>query len=561
MQAGFMGNIHRGILDRHIFEAFSGERDFSRALELAQKYRELLRKYPVSSLEAAGRIPPEMLDEMRATGMFGISIDAQHGGLGFSLSEYLKVIEEVARADMSPALVFVAHLSIGIKAIDLFGTPEQKSMYLPAAASGEMIFSYALTEPLIGSDAKSIETRAELSADGSHYVLNGTKTYITNANYAGGLTVFARLNEPGRLICLIVETAWEGVKIGADMPKMGLKASSTASVSFRNVKVPAENVIGVPGEGFKVAMMVLNYGRLGLGAASIGAMEQGLEDMWKRSGSRIQFGVPIRQFDLVREKIARARANCAAMRAMNELASSILEADPTRETAIETSHCKLFGTTRAWESAYDALQVAGGSGYLTTQPYEKRLRDFRVTTIFEGTTEIHSIYPALLGLRRLGKEIKSRGGLGRMLFLLGEFLSSYKPLGWRIDNPDQLIRRAFLLAGANSKTIRRMLVLCAAVHGERAAGKEFLLRRITNLSLYTFALLSLAGKLSRKRHVIRSERDELACIIEEAREARQRCRGFSDTRQERCQLRLVTRMEQESGVSDDREGHRRGGKG
>ncbi|MEN6464321.1 MAG: acyl-CoA dehydrogenase family protein [Syntrophaceae bacterium] len=546
MPSGMMEQIYRGELDPGIYNAFAQKHDFSRARDLVQKYRELLQKFPVASIEESGRIPAEMLAGMKKSGLFGISVPGEHGGLGFSLFEYLKVIEEVSRIDMSPALVFVAHLSIGIRGIELFGTPEQKSRYLPRAASGEMIFSYALTEPLTGSDAKSITTQASISPDGSHYILNGTKTYITNANYAGGLTVFARLDQPGRLIAFIVETAWEGVKIGADMPKMGLKASSTASIQFKNVKVPIENVIGAPGDGFRLAMMVLNYGRLGLGAASIGAMEQGLADMWKRAGSRVQFGKPIRHYQLVQEKIARTRVNADAMSAMNELAASILSDDPLRETAIETSHCKLYGTTRAWKAVYDALQVAGGSGYLTTQPYEKRMRDFRVTTIFEGTTEIHSMYPALLGLRRLGKELRALKGMGRIAFILKEFLSSYKPPGWKADHNEPLVRQAFLLAGANSQTIRRMLLLSLLVYGEKAAEREYLLRRITSISLYTFAVLALASKSAKQDNISGIEKESLACLIEEAREVRRRCSTLADTRLEILESRLIGQMEGQS---------------
>lgn len=543
MPSGLMEQIYRGVLDPVIHNLFSQKHDFSRVRVLVQKYRELLQKFPVASLEESGTIPQEMLAEMKKAGFFGISVPEEHGGLGFSLFEYLKVIEEVSRLDMSPALAFIAHLSIGIRGIELFGTPEQKERYLPPAALGEMIFSYALTEPLTGSDAKSITTQAALSPDGSHYILNGTKTYITNANYADGLTVFARLDEPGKLIAFIVETAWEGIKIGADMPKMGLKASSTASIQFKNVKVPARNVLGTPGDGFRLAMMVLNYGRLGLGAASIGAMEQGLEDMWKRSGSRIQFGQPIRNYQLIQEKIAKARVNADAMRAMNELTTSILSINPLSETAIETSHCKLFGTTRAWEAVYEALQVAGGSGYLSTQPYEKRMRDFRVTTIFEGTTEIHSMYPALLGLRRLGKEIKGLKGMNRIAFILKEFLSSYKPLGWKANHSEPHVRTAFLLAGANSQTIRRMLLLSLVFYGEKSAEREYLLRRITLISLYTFAVLALASKLAKQETITGVERESLACLIEEAREVRGRSGTIADTKLEILESRLFRQME------------------
>ena len=189
------------------------------------------------TLESLGRLPQEMLQEMAGIGLFGLTIPAAYGGLGFSTWEYMRVVDEMVRLDMAAALASLAHLSIGVKGIELFGNESQKQKYLVPAASGEMIFSYALTEPRIGSDAQHIETRAKLSPDGGHYLLNGQKTYITNANYAGALTVFAQMDpaRPGFMGAFIVETGWAGVKIGKDMPKMGLKASSTAAIQFRDV--------------------------------------------------------------------------------------------------------------------------------------------------------------------------------------------------------------------------------------------------------------------------------------------------------------------------------------
>ncbi len=191
---------------------------------------------------------------------------------------------------------------------------------------------------------------------------------------------------PGFMGAFIVETGWEGVKIGKDIPKMGLKASSTAAVHFKDVRVPKQNLLGSPGDGFKVAMTILNYGRLALGAASVGILNQAVEDMLKRSKNRIQFGRPIQDYELVQEKIVTARVNASVVSAITSFTAAMLDKNPLAPVAIESSHCKLFGTTRAWNSLYDAQQVAGGSGYLSTQPYEMRMRDFRVTTIFEGTT-------------------------------------------------------------------------------------------------------------------------------------------------------------------------------
>jgi acyl-CoA dehydrogenase family protein 9 len=420
----FLINLYFGSLDAELFDSFLEFQADESTLGVIQNYLEVNSEYPPSVLEEKGMVPSELLEKLGRNDFFGLTIPRQYGGVGLSLRQYLHIVESLVSKNMSLGILALAHLSIGIKGIVLFGNEKQKRKYLVPAASGEMIFSYALTEPLTGSDAQNIETVATLSEDGKHYILNGTKTYITNANYAGGLTVFAQMDpaRPGFMGAFVVETAWDGVKIGKDMPKMGLKASSTASIQFTDVKVPKENLLGQPGDGFKIAMVILNYGRLALGAASAGMMKQSLRDMTKRSADRTQFGVPINKFELIQEKMVKAKVYGYVSSAITTLTAGMLENNPTALVAMESSHCKLFGTTRAWETIYDALQVAGGSGYLTTQPYEKRMRDFRVTTIFEGTTEIHSIYPAMFVIRTLSKRLQASasGRLSQLAKLVKE---------------------------------------------------------------------------------------------------------------------------------------------
>lgn len=504
--------------------------------EIITRYRQLLQKYPPEILESFGRLPSEMLREMAEIGLFGLSIPVAYGGLGLDLRAWLKVVEEMVPLDMASALTSLAHLSIGVKGIELFGNEAQKQRYLVPAASGEMIFCYALTEPRVGSDAQHIETRAELSKDGCHYLLNGQKTYITNANYAGAFTVFAQMDQarPGFMGAFIVETGSAGVRIGKDMPKMGLKASSTAAVQFRDVKVPAENLLGIPGEGFKIAMTVINYGRLALGAASVGMMRQSLADMDKRATSRMQFGVPIKNFSLIQEKLAKARVNSFVAAAMNDFTATLLQRDPTANLAGETSHCKLFGTTRAWDTLNDAFQVAGGSAYLATNPYEKRLRDFRVATVFEGTTEIHSIYPALSAIRNRVKQMGQTKGM-RLFGILSLIVDIFRKVEWPLEVEHKVLRKASRFARANASTIMRLLVGGLLTYGKRTAERQFLLRRITTQSLYLFGLLAILVKLASKQRQDALKKDDLASLqffLEEAKEARKGNRRLFDSRKE-----------------------------
>ena len=290
---GFLEKLYQGEFDKALFMSCHGSEISAKGRSILNAYVALSKEYSPLALEEKGELPEALWKGLKETGMFALTIPESYGGSGLSLSDYLSIIEIAAAADMAVAIIPLAHHSIGLKGIILFGSEEQKKKYLPPAASGETIFAYALTEPDTGSDAQHIKTFAESSEDGSHYILNGTKTYITNGGYAGGMTVFAQMdrNNPGFMGAFIVETGWEGVEIGKDMHKMGLTVSSTTMIKFKNVKVPSENLVGKPGDGFKIAMTILNYGRLGLAAASNGLMNQSAKEMLERANRRKQFGV------------------------------------------------------------------------------------------------------------------------------------------------------------------------------------------------------------------------------------------------------------------------------
>jgi acyl-CoA dehydrogenase family protein 9 len=488
---GFLENLYEGKFVSELFDLNMHSADEEKVQKFMKGYWKAIEGYNPLELEKLGQAPPELMDALKKTGIFGLTIPTEYGGLGFKMSEYLRVVEEMARHDMALVLIPLAHLSIGIKGIYLSGSDEQKKNYLTKAASGEMVFAYALTEPKTGSDARHVETMAKLSDDGKYYILNGSKTYITNGNYAGGLTVYAQMDEekPGFMGGFIVETAWDGVKIGKDMPKMGLKISSTTSISFKDVKVPVENLIGKPGEGFKIAMNVLNYGRLGLGAASAGLMQQSLEDMKDRALKRKQFGVSIRDFELIQEKMVKARAHRLASRAITYYTAAMLDMDRALNVALESSHTKLYGTNECWNTLYDALQTAGGAGFISTQPYEKRMRDFRVTTIFEGTTEIHTIYPPLTLFRSFGKELKKQGTMGK----LGILKSIKNTKAFKAPKSDYSeINAAYKMAGSLEKAFRKLLAEGFSKYGSKIVSQEFYLRRMTRLSVSLYILISVS---------------------------------------------------------------------
>ena len=511
-----------GRLNKEVVNGFQDLNADARTQKIIDKYLEVSGQYPEHQLEEKGVLSKEILRKLSEVEFFGLNIPTAYGGAGLNLRQYLKVIEETTPHNMVLGFTALAHLSIGTKGIVLFGNKEQKRKYLVPAASGEMIFAYALTEPKKGSDAQNIETTAVLSEDGQFYILNGQKAYITNANYAGAMTVFAQMDSarPGFMGAFIVETSWDGVKIGKDVSKMGLKASSTAAVQFKNVKIPKENLLGQPGDGFKIAMVILNYGRLALGAASSGMMKQSLRDMVKRSSSRIQFGVSINHFELVQEMMVKAKVNSYVASAMTAFAAGMLEENALAPVAVESSHCKLFGTNKAWDTLYDALQVAGGSGYLSTQPYEKRMRDFRVTTIFEGTSEIHSIYPALFMMRSLKKHILTEhtGKISQMVFLIKEI---FRGTVWNIKFSHKEMSKAASVANSIAKSIRYKIITGFLFYGEKVLQRQFFLRRITYFSLYFFGILAMLARIESTNKAggrITEDLKLLNFFVEEARQ-------------------------------------------
>jgi acyl-CoA dehydrogenase family protein 9 len=289
-------------------------------------------------------------------------------------------------------------------------------------------------------------------------------------------------------------------------------------------------------------MTILNYGRLALGAGSTGMMRQSLADMKKRAATRTQFDVPINRFELIQEMLVRARVNGYIASAITAFTASMLPADPLAVIAIESSHSKLFGTTRAWATLYDALQVAGGAGYLATLPYELRMRDFRVATIFEGTTEIHSIYPALFVIRRLAKELRGRSGnkFKSGLFLLkGAFIR----MRWRLRFNQADMDRAAGVARANARWMNFLVHAGLLIYGEKIFRREFLLRRITDLSLHMYGILAALARIDAARKAgkkVSEDIDLLNYFTEESRLARRRSTALLPSRKERLNRKIAT---------------------
>jgi acyl-CoA dehydrogenase family protein 9 len=348
--------------------------------------------------------PAEFIQGLRDLGLFGLIIPEEHGGIGLSNAGYARVLSQSSCHDSSVSLTIGAHSSIGMKGILLFGTDEQKARYLPRLASGSMIAAFCLTESGAGSDAASIRTQAVKNADGS-WTLSGEKIWITNGGIADLYTVFARTSSAaGKITAFLVEATWPGVSHGPHEDKMGIRASSTTTVNFADVRVPADNVLDTEGKGFKVAMAILNNGRTGLGGGAVGGMKTLIALATQQAQTRKQFDSPIAQFGLVREKLSQMTVDCFAAESVVWMVAHYIDSG-VADYSVEAAISKVFASEALQRSAYEALQIAAGSGFMRDYPYEQITRDCRILTIFEGTNEVLRLYIALSGLKDLGKSL------------------------------------------------------------------------------------------------------------------------------------------------------------
>jgi len=336
-------------------------------------------------------VPQHVIDEMKALGLFGIAVPEEYGGLDLDMETECLVAFELGKT--SPAFRSVAGTNIGIgsQALILFGTQAQKSKWLPGIASGDLIASFALTEPEAGSDAAGLKTKA--MRDGDHYILNGTKRYITNANKADLFTVMARTNpnEPGAkgVSAFIVERGTPGLSVGTPEKKMGQQGAHICDVIFENARVPAENLIAKEGEGFKVAMSVLDKGRLHISAVATGVSKRLIREMVNYALERKQFGKPIFEHQMIQSMIADSQAETYAAECM--ILDAARRRDAGEDVTMLASSAKLFATEACGRVADRAVQVFGGAGYVTDYGIERFYRDVRIFRLYEGTSQIQQI--------------------------------------------------------------------------------------------------------------------------------------------------------------------------
>ena len=337
-------------------------------------------------------IPPKIVEEMRQLGLFGLTIPEEFGGLGLTMEEEVRVLFELCKTSPAFRSIIGTTVGIGSQGILMDGTPEQKAEYLPRLATGELMASFALTEPDAGSDAASLRTTAILNGD--HYVVNGTKRFITNAPHAGIFTLMARTNPADKgasgVSSFIVDAKSPGIILGKNDKKMGQRGAHTCDVIFEDCRVPAANLIGhTEGRGFKTAMKVLDKGRIHIAAVCVGLAQRILDDALRYAMERKQFGQAIAEFQLIQAMLADSQTELYAAQCM--VVDAAQRRDDGENVSTQASCCKLFASEMVGRVADRAVQILGGAGYLADYGIERFYRDVRLFRLYEGTTQIQQI--------------------------------------------------------------------------------------------------------------------------------------------------------------------------
>src|SRR5438874_7126612 len=519
-RGSFASNLFVGRYDFnriHPYPAQSAE-DRAAGEEFLRNLETYLREHvDPDEIDRTGEIPPENFRGLAEIGAFGIKVPKKYRGLGLSQSNYGRAAVLLGSWDGNVAALVSAHQSIGVaQPLLLFGTEEQKQKYLPRVAGGE-ISAFALTETHAGSDPATLSLKAEPTEDGSEFILNGEKLWCTNGVKAGVLVVMARTpskmvngKERKQISAFIVDVDSPGLEITYRCRFMGLRALYNGVVKFTNVRVPRENIIAKEGAGLKVALTTLNTGRLTLPAACVGVSKRLLEISRKWASERVQWGVPIGQHSAIAGKVAEMAGNTFAMEAMTFLTSGLV-VRKAGDLRIETAMGKMWSTETTWKISDDAMQVRGGRGYETAQslagrgeeaiPVERFLRDCRINTIFEGSSEIMRLF---IAREALDPHLKVGGAIFntqlpmservKAVFTSGKFYAGWYPRQWfssgagKVDNLHRHLQKHVDYSARTSKKLARGLFHAMARFGPKLDREQLLLSRFVGISTELFAI-------------------------------------------------------------------------
>ncbi len=518
---GFSGGLFMGKFNfeaLHPYPRQSAE-DRDQGDAFLQRLGDFLRKHvDPDEIDRTGEISQEIFDGLAKLGAFGIKVSTDYGGLGLSQTNYCRAAVLLGSYCGNLTALLSAHQSIGVpQPLILFGTEEQKRRFLPRVAGGE-VSAFALTEPKVGSDPAKMETHAEPTPDGEHFIINGEKLWCTNGVKAGVLVVMAKTppkNGRDQVTAFLVDTAAPGVEIVRRCRFMGLKALYNAVVRFHDVKVPRENIILAEGKGLRVALTTLNTGRLTLPAGCAGFAKRCLEITREWANERVQWGAPIGKHAAIADKIARMAAEIFAMEAMTFYTASLVDRDKRADIRLEAAMCKLWASERAWEIVDATMQIRGGRGYETAQslaargekpiPVERMLRDCRINTIFEGSSEIMRLFIARealdphlkVGAPVLNTQLPGRVRL-RAAMKAATFYAGWYPKQWLSfasgEHLHPKLARHVRWGERASHHLARALFHVMARFGPKLEREQVLLGRFVDIGTELFALSTTCAR-------------------------------------------------------------------
>jgi hypothetical protein len=499
--------------------------EFTRFFNGFKKF--LYTKVNPAEIDKTGEYPTDVIDGLRKLGAFGMKIPKEYGGLGFNQVEYDTIMKLLGSYDANLTALLSAHQSIGApQPLKMFGTEEQKQKYLPRLAAGS-ISAFALTEPEVGSDPSSMKSLVERTNDG--YTLNGKKLWCTNATLADMIIVMAKHSDTGKISAFVVEMNSPGVVIEHRCRFMGLRALSNAQLSFTNVFIPRENLVGNEGQGLKIALATLNTGRLAIPAGAAGAVKKCLEFVRRWANNRVQWGQSIGKHEAVSHMITDIASHAFAMDAVADLGSN-LACDKNRDIRLEAAAAKEFNTFYGWKIIDDTMQIRGGRGYETEtsleergelpMPVERMMRDFRINKIFEGSSEIMHL---MIAREAVDKHMQVAGDLLnkkssvwskiKSIFKMAAFYTIWYPskwIGWshwpKFSKFGKLSKHLKFI-DKNSRKLARSIFYGMLLNGPKLQYKQAFLFRIVDIALDLYAM---SASLSRAESIHTNEANELA---------------------------------------------------
>ncbi|CAL8069659.1 unnamed protein product [Orchesella dallaii] len=466
-------------------------------------------------IDLDAKIPDKVLQGLKELGLYGQQVPTEYGGLGLNATEYAR-LQEIISLDGSVAVTLAAHQTIGYKGLLLYGTEEQKQKYLPKLASGEMVAAFALTEPSSGSDAASIQTRAKLSQDGKHWIMNGGKIWISNGGTADFFTVFANTSDENAPVkssrsisAFMVERKFGGVTNGKPEDKHGIRGSNTAEVHFDNVKIPAENILGEEGDGFKIAMNILNSGRFSMGSAGAGGLKKLMSIAAEHAISRKQFGKYLSEFGLIKDKFVKMAADIYVMEAMAYTTAGLIDGGKYEDCAQEAAMVKVYSSEATYRCTNECLQILGGMGYMRDYPIERALRDSRIMSIFEGTNEILRLLVALNGCKHAGQGLRDMVKQLRNPFQFPNLVwkKAFERRRHANDNPKLDLKLSRFLhpsLEAASESLEYSVLrlqfgteMLLQAHGKNILDEQLMLQRIADIAIDIYAMTCALSRASR----------------------------------------------------------------